>query len=935
MLLVVVGLLALGLGTRRWWRGEAPSQPFDVKVYLRGYEEAVVGDGGTLLPLTFQGSRNLSVCLQTPASTPTSQWRGRIQVRFKGSGGGDEALGDEALGDEALGDEGLGDEGPLEAIFVEPHLRLDTTLCFPAELPSDLPSTVDLELCGQVQDHFDGLTFPLPCQPLRYQEDGSQRSELSQELREQMRGEKTGGMEELLPAVDEIIARTRAAELPFLALRFELVGAYYLRQEGTPAALASARERLNALPAWLEQPEASVWAAQVAYEKALLALSDWDLQTAWQHLGRADRLCLQYLLPIRLAVRIKQAEILARLGALREAADRLSAALNGCLTLKCNPQLEPNAHGVLAWFLLLDPQANAQDLERAARSLEIALDGAPAAGDPLEQANQRINLAYLALRRGDDPQSELTSARELLATTGGETPRSHMLRGWAELVAGLAALEGGDPSRALELCRGARNLSFPRLTAWANSCIGQALGRLGDLDQAAEVLEEAILLLEYATAERFGQALTLGPGQRAEAFYRAAWIAVERGDPAAAWELLERLDHLTANQTALERCRIRSSAERTVQEELLQSLEALEGPASGQRRRQRESIRRSLREQLQELVRQQGDCVGAFEDGGDGALAFRAFTLDNEILLLHRQPDGHVVLDRRSSLNRRVLVPLLEKVAEEMNFRRLRAEAWRDLLSPLARALVPTDLEALEPVTTFALHGLLQNVPLSALPLEGETRQGAWLGEVTTVALVPSGLAPETMPPADTRPLFVVDPRGDLVGGSQLVETYRELFPSGGYLVGEEATAAAFRSALPQAGWLHIDAHGRFDAAFPELSSLILADGPMTLVELAELPAVLSFANLSGCRTGSWPVTADRGRFGIAGHFARRGARWVVASRSELDDRLAADFNLEFYQHLSAGKDIPEAHRQAMHEVRNTWPPSSWASMFLLQGMTK
>jgi len=891
-------------------------------VHLRGYQEAVVGDGGTLLPLVLGDRPALDICLQTLASTPTSQWEARFYVL---------------------------DHQPAEPSFAPPHTRLDTTLCFRAELPPGLPATADLELCGDVRDRFDGQGFPLPCQRLRIRRDESVRRRLLAEMGESVRRGPEVGLEEVVDALDDLVARARAAGLPFLAVRLELIAVYYLRQEGTPQALASAQERLFGLPEWLERPEAGGWEAHVAYEKALLALAaGWDLRTAWQHLATADRLCLEHLNPIRLTVRMKQAEILARSGALGEAVDRLAVALADCQSMKCNERLLPNAHGALAWLLILDPQSGDQDLERAAQSLENALTETGALDDPLEHANQRIILAYLKLRRGEDPQPQLAVATGLLAASRGATVRSRLLRGWADLVAGLAAIEDGDLEQALERCGLAQHPEFPRLAAWAKSCSGQAARQGGDLEGAGEAFESAILLHEYATVEHLEQLLTLGPSQRAEAFYRAARVAVERGEVEAAWKFLARLDNLTANEAVLSHCRDRSVEQTAVRSELFHSLAALDGPASGARRRQRESIRRALRERLQELVRQQPGCAGALYDGSDGALGLRAFALDDEILLLRRRATGEVGIERRTRLPRRDLLPLLSTVAAELEHQRLDDEAWRELLMPLARALVPRDLKTLGAVTTFALHGVLQGVPLAALPLphphpqpqphsqsQPQSTDAAgrnWLGDLTTVALLPSGIRGEASPPAQAMPLFVVDPRGDLAGGVQLASQYQELFPQGLVLLQGEATGAAFRRALPLAGWIHIDAHGGFDPAFPELSSLELADGPITLAELADLPTAITFANLSGCRTGSWPITADRGRFGIAGLFVRRGAGWVVASRSQLDDRLAAQFNHVFYQELAAGQTVPQAYAQALGGLRQQVPAASWSSFFLLRG---
>ena len=181
----------------------------------------------------------------------------------------------------------------------------------------------------------------------------------------------------------------------------------------------------------------------------------------------------------------------------------------------------------------------------------------------------------------------------------------------------------------------------------------------------------------------------------------------------------------------------------------------------------------------------------------------------------------------------------------------------------------------------------------------------------------------------------MVDPRGDLPAGRKLTETYHALFPDARILLGTTADRGAFREALPNARWLHVDSHAQYDPAFPELSSLLLADGPFTLAELGELSGPLDFANLSGCRTGRWPITADSGHFGLAGRLVQRGARWAVATRSDLDDAVAGNYNRVFYPALAAGATVPDAHARAMAEIRSHYPAAAWASFFLLRGNEK
>lgn len=893
--------------------------PAGVTARLRDFRDVEVRPDGSLLPVAL-GGQPVSLCLRTPTHLDTSQWEARLALAGR-----------------------RGD-------FAPPGERLERSLCFSGPVPAGLPPVLDTELCGELRDRFDGSTFRLPCQSLRYQADDSAYVELTAAWKAALATRAEGGLAGLLAELDAVANRSRDAGLEFLAIQIELIAVYFLRLEGTADTLAEAHARLAALPPWLERDEAVWWAAQAAYERALLDFES-DPRSAWRHLSEADRLCLEVAHPIRFVVRMKQAEILSRAGVVQEAVDRLGAALDDCRDADCNAALLPAAHGHLAWLILLDPRSDEMDLRRAAKSLDAALGGLSADDAPLEVADHLISRGYLSSLEDEDPRPSLERARELIAATATGVARGRRLAHWADLVKGLAALRQGELDYALDLCnRVSLAADAPHLAAWARSCAGQVLHARGELDRASEAFEGALLLHEHTAPAHVGQAISPRPGLRSEDYYRAARVAVDRGRAARAWDILARLDGLglAAGQPAAEGragdappLDREAAAER---DELLRELIALDVPASGARRRQRAPMRRSLMERLQELARSVEGGERGGSPGGDAGLALRAVAVADEVLLLRRDRQGNVGVERRTPYPGARLRQAVADVARALDRRDLDDAAWRRLTSPLARALLPTD-PAGEPVTTFALHGLLQGIPLAALPLPDapagplpDAPAGPrWLGEVTTVALYPAGAlalpALEALP--ETRPLFVVDPAGDLPSGGRLGAFYRQLFPAGRVLQGGEATRAAFQRELAQASWLHVDAHGAFDPAFPELSSLRLADHPVSLAELAGLRFPLAFANLSGCRTGSWPTTADSGRYGLAGHFARRGAAWVIASRTDLPDRLAADFNRAFYTAVAAGGSaagVPEAYRQALDEVRREHPAAVWASILLLQG---
>jgi CHAT domain-containing protein len=238
-------------------------------------------------------------------------------------------------------------------------------------------------------------------------------------------------------------------------------------------------------------------------------------------------------------------------------------------------------------------------------------------------------------------------------------------------------------------------------------------------------------------------------------------------------------------------------------------------------------------------------------------------------------------------------------------------------------------------VTTFALHGSLQLLPLAAMPLMPLARPAPdgrrWLSEGTTVALhTAGGHAAGGGGPAK-HPLFVVDPTEDLGGAERSLPAYRRLFPDARILRGAAATREAVRGALAGAEWLHVDAHASYDPVFPEMSRLQLAGGELGLMEWSRLPAPRRFANLSGCRTASWPTTADSGQYGLGGLLTRLGAGWVVATRGPIPDAAAGRYNQAFYRAIAAGSTVPAAHASGLAALRSTDPPQVWGAILLLR----
>jgi hypothetical protein len=912
----LLGLLALSsacLGSRDAPPGLGPP-------VVRGHGEVRLAAAGEVVPLILPSDREIGLCLEVAASRDTSSWR--TTVSFAGR--------------------------PSPSGAVAAAARSGQTVCFDAAPPAALPPG-PLEICGRLVDEFDGTEHQVPCRPAFYLGDDAVYREIAARRGEVVRqAYRFDDIGQLLEHLDATARDAQDEGFLLSGVRAALISVHFLTLEGTPAALGEARRRLAGLPAWLDQPAACHQAALAAYQRALLDLdSQRRLEAAWSHLADADRLFQRIADPKRFTVTMEQASILHQIGATAEAIRRLRDALAECVPGRCPADLLAAGQSNLAWLILLNPEASDEELDEAEAYLRRGLARLASGEDPLELANRRVDLAYLAVRRGEDPGELLAAARDALAAPQLGTERAQDLRDWAALVEGAAALAGGDGPRALELCSALADRDDSRLAAWALSCSARAHRLAGD-PEAAERDIGGALVHAYAAASGIGRPWTLDPGQRADDFARAARLAIERGDPARAWRLLLELDQLSSGEAERRRCRERASpGDRSRWEaidketaRILATLRSLEVPASARRRAEQQQLLRELKTRIQELWHAWPGCASR-PSAGDQGLEYRAFALEDEIVLLHRRAEGEVTVEKRTPFARRGLRRIHDRVVAAVERQDLDDDAWAELLRPMSVALLPLDAPAAGDLVVpahvdlavYALHGMLQAIPLAALPLPGDHHGDVrWFGQAYAVAVQPAGARALAPPgPGSGPPLFVVDPRANLPASPQLLATYRELFPTARVLAGGAATHAAFRRESARASWLHVDAHGLYDPAFPRLSALQLADRPIHWVELADTPMSLHFANLSGCQTGRWPITADSGSYGIAGLVARLGVGWAVASRSDLADRVAMDFNRSFYAAIAAGDPVPVAYHRALQAVAQRHLASTWCGLVLLR----
>ena len=182
-------------------------------------------------------------------------------------------------------------------------------------------------------------------------------------------------------------------------------------------------------------------------------------------------------------------------------------------------------------------------------------------------------------------------------------------------------------------------------------------------------------------------------------------------------------------------------------------------------------------------------------------------------------------------------------------------------------------------------HSLLHGVPIHAL-----TYRDGILLDATTVSYAPSAavFAASAGMSADAtargqhnghhgrieRPLIVAPDIPDLPWVADEARRIAALFPDAISLTGAAATLDSVRREARTCDTLHLATHGVFRSDNPTYSALELADGWLSVGELAELSGGRALVCLSACHTGD-----ERRRAGRRAVGSRRGLCSALARR--------------------------------------------------------
>ncbi|MCH9647742.1 MAG: CHAT domain-containing protein [Deltaproteobacteria bacterium] len=359
--------------------------------------------------------------------------------------------------------------------------------------------------------------------------------------------------------------------------------------------------------------------------------------------------------------------------------------------------------------------------------------------------------------------------------------------------------------------------------------------------------------------------------------------------------------------------------------------------------------------------------------------------LESATIELHRLPPRHELESRtkalRESLTTRSRGIVGKRRAEaDRSAKNLAKELAEILLVPVARHL---EGQRLIIVPDGALHSL----PFAALPLPASptSPSGRWTNQPLVmrhqISVQPSLTSIATLrdlwrsrpPPRETLaawgdPIFeATDPRLRVAKPQNLpvaelhevqtrgllrrllhsrseVEAIIKLAASSKGFLDFDVTAASLESSQ-HFGILHFATHGLVDSEHPERSSLVLSlytsngapdpSGLLRLTQILELNLNASLVVLSACRSALGRDVLGEGPLGLTRAFLRAGARRVIASQWDVDDRATAELMTAFYRsYLLEDLTAAEALRQAQLEVSRhpaTAAPYFWAG-FHLQG---
>jgi CHAT domain-containing protein len=177
--------------------------------------------------------------------------------------------------------------------------------------------------------------------------------------------------------------------------------------------------------------------------------------------------------------------------------------------------------------------------------------------------------------------------------------------------------------------------------------------------------------------------------------------------------------------------------------------------------------------------------------------------------------------------------------------------------------------------------------------------------------------------------LGIEDSKTPFIG--EEVRAVAQVLPEPLVLIGPDATEDRLREYGHRSRLVHIASHGYFRQDNPMFSSIALADSYLTLYDLYHMHLPVDLLTLSGCVTGLNVVAGGDELLGLTRGLLYAGARSLLLSLWEVDDKSTSTLMREFYRGLQQGQRKADALRAAMRSAHECNPhPYYWAPFKLI-----
>src|SRR5579875_2490627 len=312
---------------------------------------------------------------------------------------------------------------------------------------------------------------------------------------------------------------------------------------------------------------------------------------------------------------------------------------------------------------------------------------------------------------------------------------------------------------------------------------------------------------------------------------------------------------------------------------------------------------------------------------------------------------------------------LCQKFVQAIKDQKDASSSGRELLEGVVRPAITGDPSSLIVVP----DGALNLVPFAALP---DRNGGAYLLRSVIIGMAPSATVFEMLRTArrqvhPQRPFLGVayspgGPAGEggkgyiasrglglglnfnlahlkpLLFARDEIESGARIFGAGSMVLPDDKATESALKALPLQDFeiIHLALHGFGDVVEPDRAGLVLApggpneDGLWQAREIRRSRLDADLVTLSACETGTGRLQGEEGIMNLARAFLIAGAKSVVASLWDADDRSTATLMKHFYEQIAAGRTVADALREAqltmLTEFGSGLQPYYWAGFTVI-----